>query len=38
MTKIRDIVEPLTTQDPYYEILRDALVSIALLTQPPPPT
>ena len=38
MTQIKDIVRPLTTQDPYYEILRDALVSIALLTQAPPPT
>jgi hypothetical protein len=38
MTQIQDIVRPLATQDPYYDILRDALASIALLTQSPPPS
>jgi hypothetical protein len=38
MTQIEDIVRPLATQNPYYDILRDALASIALLTQPPPPS
>jgi hypothetical protein len=36
MTQIKDIVKPLATQNPYYDILRDALASIALLTQAPP--
>jgi hypothetical protein len=36
MTQIKGIVEPLATQNPYYDIFRDALASIALLTQAPP--
>lgn len=38
MTQIEDIVKPLATQNPYYDILRDALASISLLTQPAPPS
>jgi len=36
MIQIRDIAQPLAVQGLYYAVLRDALVSIALLTQPPP--
>jgi hypothetical protein len=38
LTRIKVIVEPLATQNPYYDILRDTLASIALLTQPRPAT
>ncbi len=37
LTQIRDVVQPLSVRNPYYEILRDSLASIALLTQPTPP-
>jgi hypothetical protein len=33
LTQIKDIVLPMSAQGPYYSILRDALSSIALLTQ-----
>jgi len=36
LTQIRDVVQPLSVQNPYYAILRDSLASIALLTQPTP--
>jgi hypothetical protein len=36
MAQITDIVRPLASQNPYYDILRDALASIALLNQPAP--
>lgn len=36
LTRIKAIVEPMAAQNPYYDILRDTLASIALLTQPPP--
>jgi hypothetical protein len=36
MAQITDIVRPLASQNPYYNILRDALASIALLNQPAP--
>ena len=37
MTQIADTARPLATQNPYYDILRDAIASVALLTQPSPP-
>src|SRR5713101_5182596 len=37
LIQIRDVVQPLSVRNPYYEILRDSLASIALLTQPTPP-
>lgn len=36
MTQIQDIVRPLAAQTPYLDVLRDAIASIALLTQPAP--
>jgi hypothetical protein len=36
MNQIKEIVQPLAGQNPYYAILRDTLASIALLSQPPP--
>jgi hypothetical protein len=36
MSQIRDIAQPLGAQYPYYDILRDTLASIALLTRQPP--
>jgi len=37
VNQIRDLVQPLSAQNPYYAILRDSLALIALLTQPTPP-
>jgi hypothetical protein len=38
MTTIRETVQPMTSQNPWYAIFRDCNVSLALLTQPKPAT
>jgi hypothetical protein len=38
MTTIRETVQPMTSQNPWYAIFRDCNVALALLTQPKPAT
>jgi hypothetical protein len=38
LTQIKEIITPLSPQGPYYPILVDVLASIALLSQPVPPS